>query len=91
MNLSKIFPKGSRPLYYQSIGIEFAIIPEMNTVMASCYGFKFDAPLLELQFHIGTKALLTFNDGTTGFEFELPQDLARQVLERRNEVINAAP
>lgn len=88
MNLSQIFPQGSRPLYYLKAGIEVAIIPEQGTIRAARTGFKFDAPLSVLQFHVGVKALITFDNGTTGFEFELPPELAGLILERRNEAIS---
>lgn len=87
MKLSDIFPMGSQPLYYQAAGIDVAIIPELGTVRAARAGCKFDAPLSDLQFHVGAKALITFDNGTTGFEFELPSELVVLVLERRDKVI----
>lgn len=92
MNLGKLFLFTDEAIRYEDDGVELAIMPGMNTVRGRGHGFRFDAALSEIDFHVGEKAVLTHQGGASGvgFTFSLPDTVAKQIIEKRNQYMREA-
>lgn len=90
MNLGEFFLLTDKALYYKQGGVEVTIIPSMNTVRASGSGFRCDASLADVAFHAGEKAVLTYQGADAGFTVSVPNEVARQIIAKRNEHMSLA-
>ena len=66
------------------------ISPGLNTFRARGNGFRCDASLADVAFYVGEKAVFTYQGKEAGFTFSCPDEVARQIIEKRNQVMSKA-
>lgn len=88
MNLGNLFLLTDESIRYEQDGVEVLIIPGMLTFRARGNGFRCDASLSEVAFYVGEKAVFTYQGKDAGFTFSCPDEVARKVIEKRNQVMS---